>query len=160
MVDLQRRSCPGSTISLPRLTSWIPLPKLPACAAHEQLPRMSCLILVTFASVNDPNTVAEIDPNDLQATLGPGISWNEVTLEITDEPITKGIEQKLPWIPYYYCTMLDGARYHDKKTLANTLSTADFDETGEAGRRIGQKPASDQDLECWKLHIEWQQRSR
>jgi hypothetical protein len=116
--------------------------------------------LVTFADMDDPNTVTEVDPNDLQATLGPGISWNEITLEITDEPITKGIEQKLPWIPYYYCAMLDGARYHDKTTLANTLSTADFEESGEAGTRIRQKPASDQELECWKLLREWQQRPR
>jgi hypothetical protein len=33
--------------------------------------------LVTFSDVKDPNTVAEIDPNDLQATLGPNITWHE-----------------------------------------------------------------------------------
>ena len=33
--------------------------------------------LVTFADINDPKSVIEIDPNDLQATLGPNITWNE-----------------------------------------------------------------------------------
>jgi hypothetical protein len=82
--------------------------------------------LVTFADVNDPNSVIEVDPNDLQATLGPNVTWNEITLESTDEPVTKGIETKLRWIPTYNDKMLDGARYHGKRTLANTLSTADF----------------------------------
>jgi hypothetical protein len=82
--------------------------------------------LVTFADVNDPATVIEVDRNDLQATLGAGVSWNEVTLECTDEPISTGIVKKLPWLSAYYNTMLDGARYKDKNTLANTLSTADL----------------------------------
>jgi hypothetical protein len=82
--------------------------------------------LVTFADINNPKSVIEVDPNDLQATLGAGISWNEMTLEITDEPITKGIELKLTWIPAYHQGMLDGERYSARTTLANTLSTADF----------------------------------
>jgi hypothetical protein len=84
---------------------------------------------VTFANINDPKSVIEIDPNNLPATLGTDISWNEITLESTDEPITKGIDVKLPWIPAYHDTMLDGDKLHyigAKATLANTLSTADF----------------------------------
>lgn len=88
--------------------------------------------LVTFADVNDPNSVIEVDPNDLQATLGPNVTWNEITLESTDEPVTQGIETKLHWIPTYHDKMLDGAHYHDKRTLANTLSTADFHQTDPA----------------------------
>lgn len=87
--------------------------------------------LVTFADPNDPKTVVEIDPNDLQATLGPDISWSEITIESTDEPITKGIELKLSWIAAYYDKMLDGGRYHDKNTLANKLSTANFHEPAD-----------------------------
>jgi hypothetical protein len=82
--------------------------------------------LVTFADINDPKSVIEVDPNDLQTTLGPNISWNEITLEMTDEPVTMGIVQKLPWIQAYSDKMPDGAPYHDKNTLANGLSTANF----------------------------------
>jgi hypothetical protein len=120
--------------------------------------------LVTFADVNDPNSVIEVDPNDLQATLGPGISWNEITIEVVDEPITKGIEQKLPWIPYYDCAMLDGAPYHDRRTLANSLSTADLSfggprRTDEASKAIRKERASHQEYDCWKFVKEWQKRS-
>jgi hypothetical protein len=87
--------------------------------------------LVTFADINDPKSVIEVDPNDLQATLGPNIAWHEITVESTDEPVTAGIEMKLPWMPAYYYGMLDGARYRDKNTLANALSTADFDQSAD-----------------------------
>jgi hypothetical protein len=91
--------------------------------------------LVTFADVNDPKSVIEVDRNNLQATLGPGVSWNEITLESTDEPITTGIVRKLPWLPAYYVGMLDGNRYKDRGTLANTLSDADFDQSGDLKER-------------------------
>jgi hypothetical protein len=90
--------------------------------------------LVTFADINDPKSVIEVNANNLQPTLGPGITWNEITLESTDEPLTTGIVQKLPWLPAYYSTMLDGAHYHDGRTLANNLSTAEFDQSGDLKR--------------------------
>jgi hypothetical protein len=90
--------------------------------------------LVTFADINDPKTVIEVNPNNLQATLGPGVSWNEITLESTDEPITTGIRAKLPWLPAYYGLTLDGDRYHNKNTLANSLGTGAFDQAGDLER--------------------------
>ncbi len=86
--------------------------------------------LVTFADINDPKTVIEVDPNNLQATLGPDVSWNEITLETTDEPTTMGIKAELPWLPAYYGLTLDGDRYRNKNTLANSLGTAAFDQSG------------------------------
>ena len=47
--------------------------------------------------INDPNSVIEVDPDNLAATLGPGVSLKRIMLEITDEPVTEGkIEQILP----------------------------------------------------------------
>jgi hypothetical protein len=87
--------------------------------------------LVTFADIDNPKTVIEVDRNNLQATLGSGVSWNEITLESTDEPITTGIRAKLPWIPAYRHRMLDGDSWYHKHTLANTLSPFDFDQSGD-----------------------------
>ncbi len=55
-------------------------------------------LLVTFTDINDPKTVQKVDPENLGATLGPGVSLKRITLEITDEPVTEGkIEQVLGW---------------------------------------------------------------
>jgi hypothetical protein len=57
--------------------------------------------LVTFAEVNNPKSVMFVDPNNLAATLGPGVSWRSMTLQVTDEPLTKGIDEHLPWVRGY-----------------------------------------------------------
>ena len=87
--------------------------------------------LVTFADANGPKSVVEVNPNDLQASLGQNVTWNEITLEMTDEPVTTGIVRKLPWLPAYHHGMLDGEHYSDGRSLANRLCTADFDQTGD-----------------------------
>ncbi|CAL80518.1 conserved hypothetical protein; putative signal peptide [Bradyrhizobium sp. ORS 278] len=93
--------------------------------------------LVTFADINDPKSVIEVDPTDLTTVLGPDISWNELTLAMTDEPITTGIESKLPWIPAYEVGMLDGdpIRFYSKTSLANKLSVANFYDSVEIKRK-------------------------
>ncbi|MBA3967765.1 MAG: hypothetical protein H0X47_18690 [Nitrospirales bacterium] len=54
-------------------------------------------LLVTFTDLTDPTTVKQVDPGNLAATFGPGVSLKRITLEITDEPVTEGkIEQLLP----------------------------------------------------------------
>lgn len=95
----------------------------------RSLPAEYLPTLVTFGDVNDPGTVIEVDPKDLQATLGPNIVWREITLESTDEPLTTGIGSKLSWLQQYRGMMLDGDklnRFGAAATFANSLSTADF----------------------------------
>ena len=60
---------------------------------HSHLP-----LLVTFMDLTDPTTVKVVDPDNLAATFGEGVSLKRLTLEITDEPVTEGkIEQVLGW---------------------------------------------------------------
>jgi len=84
--------------------------------------------LVTFANTEDPATVIKIDTKNLEAALGKGISWNEITLEITDEPIATGIVRNLPWLPAYRDKSLDGSTHGAKLEIANILNGwFDFD---------------------------------
>ncbi|MEX2490602.1 MAG: hypothetical protein WD425_02455, partial [Nitrospirales bacterium] len=56
-------------------------------------------LLVTFTDITDPTTVKTVDPDNLAATFGPGVSLKRITLEITDEPVTEGkIENVLRWL--------------------------------------------------------------
>lgn len=92
--------------------------------------------LVTFADIRDPSSVIEVDRNDLQASLGANITWNEVAIEGTDEPITKGIEQKLPWILTYFekNLRLDESSLTGEETLANRLTWWDFEQSRDLKR--------------------------
>ena len=64
-------------------------------------PRCPLLALpttVTFGNVADPKSVALVDPRNLSATFGPGYELKSATIQITDEPVTRGIEKVLPWM--------------------------------------------------------------
>lgn len=82
--------------------------------------------LVTFPDVNDPRTVMAVDPKDLEATLGPGVKWHRMTIEFTDEPVTTGLELKLPWLKTIGTNYLSGRRTSRGDTLAHKLQVWDF----------------------------------
>lgn len=68
----------------------------------REVPRDQYPLLVTFTDINDPTTVQRVDPDNLAATFGPGVSLRRITLEITDETVTKGkIKKLLPWLGEY-----------------------------------------------------------
>jgi hypothetical protein len=53
-------------------------------------------MLVTFGDIKDPTSVASVDPDDLAASFGEGVKLKAITVEITDDPVTSGIEGRLP----------------------------------------------------------------
>jgi len=64
--------------------------------AKGELPRGRYPMLVASDDPRDPRAFVELDPEDLEATLGQGYSLKRVKIEITDEPLTIGIEKRLP----------------------------------------------------------------
>ncbi len=60
----------------------------------QDIPRSHLPLLVTFTDISDPATVQKVDPENLAATFGSGVSLKRLTLELTDESVTEGkIEQ-------------------------------------------------------------------
>ena len=77
------------------------------------IPRSHYPLLVAFMDINDPNSVREIDPDNLAATFGLGVSLKRITLEITDEPVTEGkIESVLGWWLAQATGRLDPPPFH------------------------------------------------
>jgi hypothetical protein len=67
-------------------------------------------VLVAFGDINDPATMRVVKPDDLEATYGKGFALRGVTVEavpngmwpldfggVLGEPVTRGIEARLPW---------------------------------------------------------------
>jgi hypothetical protein len=64
-----------------------------------ELPREAWPMLVTFDDITKPETVREVDPEDLAAVFGEGVRLKAVTLEITEEAVTEGrVEGVLGWL--------------------------------------------------------------
>lgn len=73
---------------------------------------------VTFKDVNDPTSIVQIDPEHPESALGEGVSFQSVTLETTDEWVTRGeISKVLPWLDWAwlsrwgYREYIDGSEY-------------------------------------------------
>jgi hypothetical protein len=68
-------------------------------------------VLVTFKDLGDPGTARTVPPDDLAAALGKGFQLHGISAEVVPngvwpldfgwvlgEPVTRGIEAKLPWL--------------------------------------------------------------
>jgi len=54
--------------------------------------------LVTFADVNDARSARVVPPDQFGSVFGPGYRFAGATIEITKDPITTGIKNKLPFL--------------------------------------------------------------
>lgn len=61
-------------------------------------PRNPYPLLVRFRDLADPASVEAVDPDDLAASFGPGYRLRRITVQITDDPVTTGIEKRLGWV--------------------------------------------------------------
>ena len=79
----------------------------PAIAVPEQLRP----VFISFADLNDPKTARRIEPKDIEVALGNGYRLRNLSLDVVangfwpldfggvlGEPVTRGIEAKLPWL--------------------------------------------------------------
>lgn len=74
-----------------------------------ELPRKAYPLLATFTDVGNPMTIRKVDPDNLAATFGPGVSLRRITLETTNEAITEGgVKKVLNWLGE-----LDPEQYRD-----------------------------------------------
>lgn len=58
---------------------------------------------VTFKDIKDPKTVTAVDRLNLAATFGAGVTLKDVTIEMTDAPVTREIDKYLTkefWIKF------------------------------------------------------------
>jgi hypothetical protein len=68
----------------------------------KDIPRDRWPMLVTFDDITKPETVRQVDPEDLAAVFCEGVRSQADTLEITEEAVTKGaLEALLPWLETY-----------------------------------------------------------
>jgi hypothetical protein len=107
----------------PQVEVW---PRAPVSERNQQGEPLAPL-LVTFADPADPKSVLAVDPDNLAASFGPGVTLKRVTVEITDDEVTTGIEKRLAMIGVEPNHGLDRTLgVTTKPTLAQQLGYGDF----------------------------------
>ena len=83
--------------------------------------------LVRFRNIDDPMTVEQVDPDNLSASFGKGYALKRVTYQVTNDPVTKGIDKRLPWLSKYPEPSLDkNSKISSNPNLAQWLEQSDF----------------------------------
>ena len=77
-------------ITLPRM--WPPVADLPQRSAYP--------MMVTFGDLADPTSVERGDPDDLAASVGEGVVLKRITVQMTEDPVTTGIDKRLAWLDH------------------------------------------------------------
>lgn len=57
-----------------------------------------CPSFVRFRDISNPMSVEKVDRKHLAASFGPGVHLKRVSIEITDDDVTEGIQKKLLWL--------------------------------------------------------------
>lgn len=105
--------------------------------------------IVAFKDINDPKSVVEpykvifgdasanhrerntaqgVEDN-LADVFGQGVKLKNISIEMTDDPVTWGIEKILPWLPNYHSQRFDGDRssaFAIDAPLANQMGAGYF----------------------------------
>jgi hypothetical protein len=91
------------------------------------LPRELYPMLVTFADDKDLTSVMLVEPSDLAARFGAGVKLKRISVAVTDEPVTTGIEKRLIAMGFEKGRGLDRTGIVNANlTLAQRLSYNDF----------------------------------
>lgn len=70
-----------------------------------------CPYMVTFRDLRNPASVGAVDPIDLSATFGSGVSLRRITVTVVDEPVSRNIKTVLPWLDEYRDRWFSGLRH-------------------------------------------------
>lgn len=56
-------------------------------------------VLIRFRDINDPASVEIVQPFDLAEAFGPGVTLRRINITVTEDGITHGIKERIPWLP-------------------------------------------------------------
>lgn len=73
------------------------LAKLETLRGSRELTGRFMPTLVTFRDLNNPKSASVVSPNQFEQTFGPDVHFNRAWIEMTRDPVTRGIEKKLLW---------------------------------------------------------------
>lgn len=78
------------------------LAKRTGVSSPSIVPRAAYPMFVTFADINDPKTIKLVRFETRDDDIGLGLQIRRVAVQLTDKPVTLGIERRLVWLPEVY----------------------------------------------------------
>jgi hypothetical protein len=96
------------------------------CVPSQNCEDRAYPMLVTFKDIKDPTSVERVDPDKLEASFGAGYKLKAITVQVTDAPVTKGVEKRLGWLSKFPEPSLNPKHEPSDFSLAATVKHGDF----------------------------------
>ena len=100
---------------------------------REKFSNGNCMEWDPFVNGNTMKDHLYIKRDRFEELFGVGVKIKEVTIEMTDDPVTWGISKWLPWLPEYYNKRFDGRTLSSisaENRVANSLASGAFSAGG------------------------------
>lgn len=81
--------------------------------------------VVVFENSSDPSSIMNVKYGDPSSHLGKGYVLSKVTVQQTDDAVTRGIEKTLPWVSSWKGTMLGPLIASDRR-IASQINITSF----------------------------------
>jgi hypothetical protein len=79
-----------------------------------ELPEKYLPTLVTVSDPNDSATLRVVRPDQIPQVFGPNVRWRSIVIEMTRDPVTRGLEARLPFLVSQKNTLRRAYGYPDK----------------------------------------------
>ena len=86
--------------------------------------------ILLFKNAKDLASLAVVDPENPEAVLGPGVVIRSASIQLTDEPLTRGVDDHLPWVRDWR-GKIDPPLWHTRQHFLNSIGRFDFIQEGE-----------------------------
>ena len=74
------------------------VPRFFPAISDSREPFVNYPLLVRFRDLSRPESIEAVDPDALDKAFGPGVKLRQISVQVTDEPVTDGITKRLPWL--------------------------------------------------------------
>ena len=90
------------------------------------LPEKDWPMLVTFGDTDAPASVRSVDPLNLADGFGPAVKIRRITVQVTQDPVTRGLRRRLPWLGIHPEPALGDRPGLQDFSISATLRHGDF----------------------------------
>jgi hypothetical protein len=86
--------------------------------------------ILLLKNAKDPASAAVVDPYHSEVVLGPGVVIRSMTVQLTDEPLTHGVDDHLPWVSKWW-GRIEAPEIFGPGPIPHFIGHYDFVQNGE-----------------------------
>lgn len=102
------------------------IPRIPESTREVEVAPVDWPMLVAFSDTAKPGSATLLKPRDMFPESGQSVSLERSTLQVTNDPVSTGLSQYLPWLNSWDGTLSGSKILRPRGPIADRLTRRDF----------------------------------